>query len=67
MLNECDIESLEDIQYIDLAGEWGYIMESEEYQKLIWDLNFVDLDEYIKSKLKGFFMRNCDQKKGENV
>ena len=67
LLNEIDIKLLEDIQYIDLAEEWVHIIESEEYQEKVLDLNFVDLDEYIKFKLRKFFISNCDRKKGENV
>ena len=66
LLNEIDIKLLEDIQYIDLAEEWVHIIESEEYQEKVWDLNFVDLDEYIKFKLRKFFISNCDRKKGES-
>ena len=66
LLNEIDIKLLEDIQYVDLAEEWVRIMESEDYQEKVWDLNFVDLDEYIKFKLRKFFISNCDKKKGEN-
>ena len=65
LLNEIDINLLEDIQYIDLAEEWVRIIESEEYQEKVLDLNFVDLDEYIKFKLRKFFISNCDRKKGE--
>ena len=64
LLNEIDIKLLEDIQYIDLAEEWVNIIESEEYQEKVLDLNFVDLDEYIKFKLRKFFISNCDRKKG---
>lgn len=64
LLNEIDIKLLEDIQYIDLAEEWVHIIESEEYQEKVLDLNFVDLDEYIKFKLRKFFISNCDRKKG---
>ena len=66
LLNEIDINLLEDIQYIDLAEEWVHIIESEEYQEKVLDLNFVDLDEYIKFKLRKFFISNCDRKKGES-
>ena len=66
LLNEIDINLLEDIQYIDLAEEWVRIIESEEYQEKVLDLNFVDLDEYIKFKLRKFFISNCDRKKGES-
>ena len=66
LLNEIDIKLLEDIQYIDLAEEWVHIIESEEYQEKVLDLNFVDLDEYIKFKLRKFFISNCDLKKGES-
>lgn len=66
LLNEIDINLLEDIQYIDLAEEWVHIIKSEEYQEKVLDLNFVDLDEYIKFKLRKFFISNCDRKKGEN-
>ena len=66
LLNEIDIKLLEDIQYIDLAEEWVHIIESEEYQEKVLDLNFVDLDEYIKFKLRKFFISNCDRKKGES-
>lgn len=66
LLNEIDIKLLEDIQYIDLAEEWVHIIESEEYQEKVLDLNFVDLDEYIKFKLRKFFISNCDRKRGES-
>lgn len=66
LLNDIDIKLLEDIQYIDLAEEWVHIIESEEYQEKVLDLNFVDLDEYIKFKLRKFFISNCDRKKGES-
>ena len=66
LLNEIDINLLDDIQYIDLAEEWVHIIESEEYQEKVLDLNFVDLDEYIKFKLRKFFISNCDRKKGES-
>lgn len=66
LLNEIDINLLEDIQYIDLAEEWVNIIESEEYQEKVLDLNFVDLDEYVKFKLRKFFISNCDRKKGES-
>ena len=66
LLNEIDINLLEDIQYIDLAEEWVHIIESEEYQEKVLDLNFVDLDEYIKFKLRKFFISNCDRKKEES-
>ena len=66
LLNDIDIKLLEDIQYIDLADEWVHIIESEEYQEKVLDLNFVDLDEYIKFKLRKFFISNCDRKKGES-
>ena len=60
LLNEIDIKLLEAIQYVDLAEERVRIMASEEYQEKVWDLNFVDLDEYIKFKLRKFFISNCD-------
>lgn len=66
LLNEIDIKLLEDIQYIDLAEEWVHIIESEEYQEKVLDINFVDLDEYIKFKLRKFFISNCDRKKVES-
>ena len=61
LLNEIDIKLLEDIQYIDLAEEWVHIIESEEYQEKVLDPNFVDLEEYIKFKLRKFFISNCDR------
>lgn len=66
LLNEIDIKLLEDIQYIDLAEEWVHIIESEEYQEKVLDPNFVDLEEYIKFKLRKFFISNCDRKRGES-
>ena len=66
LLNEIDLKLLGEIRYVDLAEEWVQSMESEEYQEKVWDLNFVDLDEYIKFKLRKFFISNCDQKKGES-